>query len=181
MVSINIVILENPNSFSNKLPEYTVKESNALSPIKSTHFGAQITSPVSKETEDHIPIIEESLLISKIDSVDQVTIIKEPITETKTVEVSLTHEEIIVERRPTNQTQNNSSISTEAGESSVQSNTQIIIPIKRESVDISKEFYITAEVVIKVKTISEKRTVNENLTRERVTFRDSKGQEYQLN
>ena len=181
MVSINIVILENPNSFSHKLPEYNVKESKALSPIKSTHFGAQNTSLVSVETEDRIPIIEESLLLSKIDSVEHATIIKEPITETKTVEVSLTHEEVIVERRPINRTLNSSSGSTETRESSVQSNTHIIIPIMKESVDISKEFYIKGEIVVNVKTISEKRTINENLTHERVRVRDSKGQEYHLN
>ena len=58
-------------------------------------------SDISKVTEDRIPIVEESLHVSKIDSVEEVTIIKEPITETKIVEMNLTHEEIIVRKKTT--------------------------------------------------------------------------------
>ena len=48
-----------------------------------------------------VPLIEERLNISKRDvTYKEATLTKEPVTETKTVEVSLTHEELVVERRP---------------------------------------------------------------------------------
>ena len=59
------------------------------------------TTPEMKETneEEHIPLTEERLDVSKKSQQDQATITKKPVKETKTVEVPLTREEISIERR----------------------------------------------------------------------------------
>src|ERR687894_2468784 len=47
-----------------------------------------------------VPLMEERLNVSKKTSTTQYTITKEPVTEKKTIEVPVTHEELIVEKRP---------------------------------------------------------------------------------
>jgi hypothetical protein len=48
-----------------------------------------------------VPLVEEKLNISKREvTYKEHTLVKEPLTETKTVEVPVMHEELIVERRP---------------------------------------------------------------------------------
>ncbi len=44
----------------------------------------------------------EDLKITKNIAEDNINITKVPITETKTLEIQLTHEEILIERRPVN-------------------------------------------------------------------------------
>ena len=58
--------------------------------------------PTTEETT--IPVTEERLGVSKSQSTREATITKTPVTETKTIEVPVTHEEISVERRPRSQT-----------------------------------------------------------------------------
>src|ERR687883_469398 len=57
-----------------------------------------------EEETTTVPLTEEKLGVSKTASEREATITKEPVTETKTVEVPVTHEEISVERRPASST-----------------------------------------------------------------------------
>ena len=50
--------------------------------------------------EEHIPLTEERLDVSKESRENQATVTKKPVTESKTVEVPLTREEVSIERRP---------------------------------------------------------------------------------
>src|SRR5215210_1060453 len=58
--------------------------------------------PQQKEEEETttVPLIEERLNVSKTTSTTQYTITKEPVTQKKAIEVPITHEELVVERRP---------------------------------------------------------------------------------
>jgi stress response protein YsnF len=56
--------------------------------------------PEANNDEAPIQVIEERLDVSKKESMEEATVIKEPLKETKTVEVQLTHEELIIEKRP---------------------------------------------------------------------------------
>src|SRR5918994_2918717 len=58
------------------------------------------TEQKGREEEITVPVIEEKLNVSKKIITDEATIIKEPVTETKTIEVSVMHEEIVIEKRP---------------------------------------------------------------------------------
>ena len=57
-------------------------------------------SNVLRETDTRVPLIEERLNVSKQESAQEATITKKPVTETKTVDVPVMHEEVTIERRP---------------------------------------------------------------------------------
>ena len=134
-------------------------------------------SEVLKDTETRIPIIEERLEISKRESIEEATITKELITETKTVEVQITYEEITIERRPIKKAV---SAAVQAEEGPVQSKTEIKIPLKKEEVEVSKEPYVKEEVVVKKKPVTKTQTVSEQVTHERVKVRSNTGEEKEI-
>jgi stress response protein YsnF len=116
--------------------------------------------------------------------------IKKPVKETKTVEVELTHEELIIEKRSpttaaaedkTTVTPSPSSTTTPAASSSskeiMQSRTEINIPLKREDVVVSKKPYVKEEIVIKKKSVTETKTITEQVTSEEVSVRNANGEE----
>ena len=114
--------------------------------------------------ETTIPLTEEKLDVSKNSQEEQMTISKEPVTRTETVDVPITHEEISIERRPASgQTQ---------AQSPVTSREVITIPVRREEVEVTKTPYIIEEVVVKKKPITENRQVTEEATSEEVKTTD---------
>jgi uncharacterized protein (TIGR02271 family) len=115
-----------------------------------------------KEEETTVPLIEERLNVSKKTSTTQYTITKEPVTEKKTIEVPVTHEELIVEKRPAKD-----STSTSA-QGPVKSKTEIKVPLDREEVEITKKPFVKEEVVVKKKHVTETRTVSDTVTSERI-------------
>ncbi|MDQ3852147.1 MAG: YsnF/AvaK domain-containing protein [Thermoproteota archaeon] len=112
--------------------------------------------------ETTVPLIEERLNVSKKTSTTQYTITKEPIAEKKTIEVPVTHEELVVEKRPPK----DSSLSSAQGP--VKSKTEIKVPLSREEVVVTKEPFVKEEVVVKKKPVTETRTVSDTVTKERI-------------
>jgi uncharacterized protein (TIGR02271 family) len=121
---------------------------------------------VTEETDTRVPLMEERLNVSKQESAQEATITKEPVTEKKTVEVPVTHEEMTVERRPA------SSGTTTAAERPVESKTEMKVPLKKEEVQVSKEPYVKEEVSVKKKPVTETRQVSEEVTSERVNVNE---------
>jgi uncharacterized protein (TIGR02271 family) len=130
-------------------------------------YAAQLSSirteKKGEEKEIVVPVIEEKLNVSKKIITDEATIIKEPVTETKTIEVSVMHEEIVIEKR-----------AAEQGDTTVLENppprntrTQIRVPLIHEEVKIKKEPYVKEEIVIRKKPRTETRTVSEFVTKEK--------------
>jgi uncharacterized protein (TIGR02271 family) len=115
-------------------------------------------SAEERETDESIPLTEERLDVSKKSQEDQATVTKKPVTETKTVEVPLTREEVSIERRP-------ASGQTEA-QSPIQSPEDIKIPIKREEAQVSKTPYVKEEAVVKKKAFTDTKEVTEDVTSE---------------
>jgi|SRR6476661_3788460 len=113
-----------------------------------------------KTEETPVSLTEERLNVSKrATQQGEATITKEPYTETKTVEVRLTHEEVTIERRPSS-----GSIKTETPISSRQ---EIKVPLRKE-VQVTKEPYVKEEISVKKKPVTEKRIVSEQVTSEKV-------------
>ena len=121
------------------------------------------------EDDERVPITDERLDVQKTTSVGEATIVKEPVTKTKTFEVPLTHEEISVERRPV------SSNNTTTTERPVESKTEIKIPLKREGVEVKKQPYVKEEVAVRKKPVTESRKVREEITSEKVNSSESTG------
>ena len=111
-----------------------------------------------KTDEESVPLTEERLDVSKVSQENQATITKKPVTETKTEQVQLMHEEISIERRPP-------SGQTEA-QSPIQSQEDIKIPLKREEVEVTKKPYVKEEVVIKKKAFTDNKEITEDVTSE---------------
>ena len=120
-----------------------------------------------EEEESTVPLIEERLNVSKKTSITQYTITKDPITEKKTIEVPVTHEELIVEKRPPKDSTSSSA------QGPVKSKTEIKVPLNREEVEVTKEPFVKEEVVVKKKPVTETRTVSDTVRKERIKMSGS--------
>jgi uncharacterized protein (TIGR02271 family) len=109
-------------------------------------------------------------------STTEATVIKEPVVETKTVEMLVTHEELVIERRAavTNTIDKRAAAETEG---IVESRTEINVPLKREEVLVTKEPFVKEDLVVKKKPVTETRTITEELRSEKVTVRDPDGKD----
>jgi uncharacterized protein (TIGR02271 family) len=137
------------------------------SPPDHNEYSDYKTQETPSDIETRIPLIEERLNVSKSTSTSEATITKEPVTETKTVEVPVTHEELKVERRPAGE----SSTTTERP---VQSKTDTKVQLSKEDVQVTKEPFVKEEVVVKKKPVTETRTVSDTVTSEKVDVLGSK-------
>jgi uncharacterized protein (TIGR02271 family) len=137
-----------------------------------------------QDPESPIPVIEERLEISKKETIMEAKIIKKPVKVAKTVEVELTHEELIIEKRPVEDKTSSTSTSQSAtqslpssSEEIAQSKLEIIIPLKREDIEVSKKSYVKEEIIIKKKAVTETKTITEQLISEKVSVRNANGEE----
>src|SRR5918994_2663648 len=158
----NISKEEVRNRFMGDLPPVADQYSSSY---RDADIREKDTENVSKETDTRVPLIEERVNVSKRESTEEATVTKEPVTETKTVEVPVTHEEVTIEKRPP-QDRKYTSITSE---SPVESKTEIKIPLKREEVEVTKQPYVKEEVVVKKKPVTETRQVSEEVKSETVS------------
>jgi uncharacterized protein (TIGR02271 family) len=114
------------------------------------------------DSETHIPMVEERLEPTTKVVIEQATIVKEPIKETKTIEIPLTHEELVIERKTVEDYRL-------TDEKPVESRTEIKIPLKREEVEATKQSYVKEEIILTKKQVTETRTITEELASERLT------------
>ena len=150
-----------------KLSEEEIKSkySGDSPPALNTDTGKDYEEEGESEST-RVPLVEERLDISKrYVTYKEATLTKEPVTETKTVEVPLTHEELIVERRPASE----STTSIRDLKPPVTSKQEIKIPLKKEEVEVKKEPYVKEEVVLKKRRVTETKTVTEEVKSERLT------------
>ncbi|MFL6342085.1 MAG: YsnF/AvaK domain-containing protein, partial [Nitrososphaeraceae archaeon] len=160
-------------SYDGSVLRFRISEEDAKSrflrdsppPSSSSATANEGLTAARKAEETTVPLTEERLDASKRESTREATITKEPITETKTVEVPVTHEEISVERRPA------SSSTTTTAERPVQSRTETKVPLKQEEVQVTKQPYVKEEVSVKKKPVTETRTVSEQVTSEKVNVK----------
>ena len=138
-----------------------------------------------QDPESPIPVIEERLEITKKETMVEAKVIKKPVKETKSVEVELTHEELIIEKRQVDD--NTSSItmasqlatqsSPSPSEEITQSKIEISIPLKKEDVVVSKKSFVKEEIIIKKKPVTETKTITEQLISEKVSVINANGEE----
>jgi len=113
------------------------------------------------QDEQTIPLIKEELEPKKYEKEVEATIVKEPVKETNQVDVELTHEELVIERRPLAEPR-------KTNEEAVQSRTEIKIPLKRQEVEVNKQSYVTEEIIAKKKPVMETATVSEEVITEKL-------------
>ena len=131
--------------------------------------GNEGSTAARKAEETVIPVTGETIDATTIDSTREATVIKEPVTETKTVEVPVTHEEISIERRDVSE--------RPTEQKPVQSRTETKVPLKQEEVEVTKQPYVKEEIVIKKKPVTETKTISEQVISEKVTVKNPEGEE----
>jgi len=139
-----------------------------------------------------IPVMAERLDVSKKAYSQEAKIIKESITDTKTTEVQLVHEELYIETRPISQEeeevstakgyQTNTLSSSLVSSSSVQSD----IPTEEEEEEVatlflrvevpevSKHPYLKEEIIVKKESITETKKISEQIRSEKVSIEGAK-------
>ena len=138
---------------------------SSTSNISANYVGEENKAGLEESESARFPLAEEKLNVSKREvTYKEATLIKEPITETKTVEVPLIYEELIVERRPPTE----ATTSQHQLKPPVNTREEIKIPLKREEVEVKKEQYVKEEVVLKKKRVTEKKTINEEVRGEKL-------------
>jgi uncharacterized protein (TIGR02271 family) len=104
---------------------------------------------------NRVPLIEEKINVSKRKvPYKEAALIKEPVTEIKTMKVTLTYEELIAERRPPTE----ATTSRKGLRAPVTSKEEIKIPLKKEEVIVKKEPFVKKEVAIKKRRMDERKT-----------------------
>jgi uncharacterized protein (TIGR02271 family) len=158
-------------SYDGNILRFSISEEDAKSRFlrDSAPTANEGLTAARKAEETVVPVAAERLDASTRESSREATVIKEPIKETKTVEVPVTHEDITVERRDV------SEHPTE--ERPVQSKTETKVPLKQEEVQITKQPYVKEEIVIKKKPVTETKTISEQVTSEKVTVKNPEGEE----
>ena len=137
-------------------------------PISSVDENIKYGENRAKQEESEstrVPLVEEKLNVSKKEvTYKEATLVKEPITETKTVEVPVMHEELIVERRPPTE----ATTSQHELKPPVTTREEIKISLKKEEVEVKKELHVKEEVVIKKKRVEESKTITEDVKSEKL-------------
>jgi uncharacterized protein (TIGR02271 family) len=116
------------------------------------------------ESQNNIQLLGEVLRVHK-DRVNrgEVRIRKEVITETQTVQVPVTREELVVERRPVDQA---TPATGSIGESEVR------IPLSEERASVDKSTVVREEVAVGKKPVQEVRDVSGEVRREELVVED---------
>jgi uncharacterized protein (TIGR02271 family) len=111
-----------------------------------------------------IPVVEERLKVSKTTVTEETIIVKEPITEYKLIEVPIVREELKIVRRPVSTGTMPAKI--EADE--LEKGGEIRVLLSREEVQVTKKSYVFEEVIIRKEKVTDKKTISETVTKERV-------------
>ena len=124
-----------------------------------------------------VPVMAERLDITKKETSQEAKIIKESITEIKTVEVQLAHDELYIETRP-----RGNKNEQQAVDSSVQSDipTQeevVALFLRAEVEEVLKHSHIKEEIVVKKRTSTNTKSISEELRSERVSIEGEAEQE----
>jgi uncharacterized protein (TIGR02271 family) len=159
------------------ITEEEAKERFTNDPALTQGSKIQSTTTTTADVERPIPVIEEKLEVSKKETIEEAKVIKKPRIDFKTVEVELTHEELIIEKRPAEANPSSTTTITTTTLEIAQSKTEISIPLKREDVVVSKRPRVKEEIVIKKKPVTETKRISEQLISEKVSIRNPAGEE----
>ena len=122
------------------------------------------TESMPAGVEAVIPVVEERLKVSKTTVTEEAIIVIEPVTEYKLIEVPVIREELKIVRRlvPTG----TMPAKIEAAGSVKEGEIRILL--NREEVQVTKKSFVFEEVLIRKEKVTDKKTVSETVTKERV-------------
>ena len=124
--------------------------------------GAENTTTANTESSTSesgsLQLRQEELDVSKNRiPAGEVTLSKEVIEEQKSMDVPVTHEEVVIERRYLN---------NEESDSPITSGETIRIPVSKEQVNVNKHTVVTGEITAHKRDVEETRHIDETVKRE---------------
>ena len=110
------------------------------------------------DDQESIELREEELRVQK-ESVEagEVRLRKEVVKEKKTVDVPVTHEEVMVEKRP---------VAGRPASGKIGEDEEVRIPVMKEQVEVEKRPVVREEVSLKKQQVQDSRQVSETVKRE---------------
>jgi len=149
---------------------YDIHSSGTQASHTSTHAKAGVTSTTvdtahRSEEAGTVHLHEEQLRATKTPvETGEVRLRKEVVTEQKNIQVPVTREEVVIERRPA--TGHASAADIKAGE-------EIHIPVKEEQVKVEKEAFVTGEVSIGKRKVTDTENVSGTVRKEQVKVEET--------
>lgn len=132
--------------------------SNAATSTAAAATG--VTADTSEETARDIKLRAEQLQANKSwAQAGEVDIVKNVVSEQKTIDVPVTHEEVYVERRPG---------SGQVSDTPIGQDETIRVPVREEQVDVTKQTVQTGEVVVGKRPVTETEEYSDTIRREEV-------------
>ena len=164
---------------------FMLKEDNVN--INTDSVMQPVESSVQKEEETLVPLIGEDLKVTKKIIEDNVKITKEPLRETKTIQITLMHEKITAEKITISNnfnTYNSKSVSVPSAnntasledekeddnEPAIYSKIELLIPVKREEPVITKRSFVKEEIVLKKKPVTETKNISGEVMNEEMEY-----------
>ncbi|MBC2582613.1 YsnF/AvaK domain-containing protein [Clostridium sp. DJ247] len=121
-------------------------------------FGNEDDNKTETTENGKLRLRQEELDINKNKvQTGEVTLSKEIVEEKKIVNVPVTHEEVVIERR---------SIDNESSDSPISAGETIRIPVSEEKVEVGKHTVVTGEVSAYKREVEETEKIEETLQRE---------------
>jgi uncharacterized protein (TIGR02271 family) len=115
-----------------------------------------------------VPVMAERLEVTKKESSQEARIIKEAITEVKTVEVPLAHDELYIETRPLGD-KNEQQATGISVQSDIPTQEEVgTLFIRAEVPEVLRRYHMKEEIVVKKKISTETKKITEQLRGERV-------------
>jgi uncharacterized protein (TIGR02271 family) len=117
-----------------------------------------------------VPVMAERLEVTKKESSQEARIIKESITEIKTVEVPLAHDELYIETRPAGD-KNEQQATGISVQSDIPTQEEVgTLFIRAEVPEVLRRYHMKEEIVVKKKISTETKKITEQLRGERVSI-----------
>lgn len=126
----------------------------------------------ARTEEESLRLHEERLQVDKHETQrGEIRVEKEVVEEPRSVDVSVSHDEVIIERRPVvdGEVELDSRYGNDATAFREDDET-IRIPITEERVEVTKKPVVTEEIILKKREVVENETIHETVKREEVHF-----------
>lgn len=135
------------------------------------HTNEHVLSETDTE-EERLRLHEERLQVDKHETQrGEIRVEKEVVEEPRSVDVSVSHDEVTIERRPV--VEGEASFDSRYGDDAAafrEDDETIRIPITEERVEVTKKPVVTEEIVLKKRDVVENETIHETVKREEVHF-----------
>jgi uncharacterized protein (TIGR02271 family) len=134
---------------------------------------SQIAGEAASITDDLmiVPVMAERLDVTKKVSSQEVKIIKNSITEIKTVEVPLAHDELYIETRPMGDKNEQQALELSVQSDAPAEEEIVTLFLKSEIPEVLKHSSLKEEIVVKKKMSTETKKISEQLRSEQVSVK----------